>query len=54
MENNHYNFLNCYNINKTNEEKVFHFRNSPFGQMVNPLFETGERIYNLASNNQTS
>jgi len=28
--------------------RQFHMRESPFGQMVNPLFETGERIHFLS------
>jgi len=27
-----------------NEGKSLHLRDSPFGNMINPLFETGERI----------
>ena len=53
------NSMNRRNIHKyevinevDTESRQFHLRASPFGRMVNPLFETGERIH-LLSNNMT-
>lgn len=34
------------------DSRQFHLRASPFGRMVNPLFETGERIHSLSHNMQ--
>jgi len=51
------NSMNRRNINKYEvinevdaDSRQFHLRSSPFGRMVNPLFETGERIHSLSHN----
>jgi len=53
------NSMNRRNIHKyevinevDSESRQFHLRASPFGRMVNPLFETGERIHSLSHNMQ--
>jgi len=46
LNSNKYDIINQGN----NDDRQIHLRNSPFGTMVNPLFETGERIHMLSRN----
>jgi len=48
MNRNGTNRYNIINQVSNNNNRHFHMRDSPFGDMVTPLFETGERIHFLS------